>query len=162
MTDLDRKMRKPDWDSISDVWIEDAIGIAVSRLHELGRRAMDQHVVQNQKPTGTVPKPGPSFPLSALASRLRERGFGDGIDKWEWEHIDLVWNWVEDKEDLQHPLAVFVPILMMKALRHRFEADFSELTEDLNEILRNMESAWNERFSASELARELRSIVSEE
>ena len=161
MTDLDRKTRKPDWDRINEVWIEDAIQIAVSRLHELGRRAMDQHVAQNQKPTGTVPKPGPSFPLSALAFRLSEEGLGDGIDRWEWEHIDWVWNWVEDREDLQHPLAVFVPILMLKALRHRFDADFNELSEDMNEILRSMESAWNERFAASELARDLRSIVSD-
>ena len=123
---------------------------------------MEQHSVQNRHPSGTVPKPGPSHPLSALAYRLSERGFEDGIDKWEWEDIDGVWRWVENHEDLQHPLAVFVPILMMKELRQSLDADYKEFSEDVDEILRGIESRWNESLAASIFAQAWNSMASDE
>lgn len=161
MTFLDRGTRYPELRRLNEVWIEDAIQTAVSRLHALGERAMEQHFFQNRHPSGTVPKPGPSHPLLALAHRLSESGLEDGIDKWEWESTDGVWNWVENREGLQHPLAVFVPILMMNVFRQKLDADFAELAEDLDEILGDIESQWKERFAASELAQSMKSMARE-
>ena len=162
MTVLDGGTRYPKFERLNEVWIEDAIHTAVSRLQALGERAMEQHIVQNRHPEGTVPKPGPSYPHLALAHRLSESGLEDGIDKWEWDSIDGVWKWVENREGLQHPLAVFVPILMMNVLRQNLDADFSELAEDLVEILRDSESQWKERFAASELAQSMKTMAREE
>lgn len=162
MTVLDKGTRNPDLQRLNDVWIEDAIQTAVSRLRALGERAMEQHISQNRHPEGTVPKPGPSHPLHALAFRFTETGFEDGIDRWDWEDVDRVWRWVENREDLQHPLAVFVPVLMMKALRQSLDEDYKEFAEDMDKILSGIERRWNEGLAESIFGQAWSSMASDE
>ena len=97
--------------------IEDARRNTIHRLQALATRAMEQHFA-HPHPWGTVSKPGPGYPLTALAYKLTRVGFRDGISVWEWDAVERVWEWVENREGLNHPLVALKPIIDLDTL-HR-------------------------------------------
>ena len=162
MTNSSNRSSFSDWETMSEVWTQDAIQVAVQRLHELGKRAMDQYFAETRTAWGTVPKPGPSHPLSILAARLDSVGLQDGIGRLEWEDVDRVWEWTKNREGLRHPLAALAPVLMMRSLRQQFNEDYLELAEDLNVMLRGIDKNWHRKFSDSELVKDMRSLLNDE
>ena len=89
---------------------------SINLLGDLSARAMDEHSDRCRHPWGTVPKPGPGLPVGMSCVQLETLEFKAPKSVWEQlakigsEDVEAVWNWVENREGLKHPLSPFLSI----------------------------------------------------